>query len=295
MFGYVTINQEELKIKEFRRYRSFYCGLCYSLKRRYGLKGQSILPYDMVFLDILLNGLYEEPLTEEDRFCVTHPTKKQHMIYNRITDYTADMGMILLWYKLLDDIQDENSRKAKALSKTIRKSAEQAMKDWPRQAKAAEQYVRDLGIYEKENASDLDAVAGVSGKVLGEIFVMEEGLWSDVLRETGFYLGKFIYLMDAYEDLDEDLKKGRYNPWQSYRDRRDFDALVENTLTMMMAECAKAFEKLPIVQDIDILRNIIYSGVWTKYRALQKKRNEEQSGKEDRDKKTPKKLKRKGS
>ena len=74
--------------------------------------------------------------------------------------------------------------------------------------------------------------------------------------------------MDAYEDLEKDRKKGNYNPWEPYSRRKDFDAFAENTLMMMMAECAKEFEKLPIVQDIDILRNIIYSGVWNKYREL---------------------------
>ena len=66
-----------------------------------------------------------------------------------------------------------------------------------------------------------------------------------------------------------------YNPWNAYEKRLDFDAFVENTLTMMMAECAKEFEKLPIVQDIEILRNIVYSGVWMKYRRV---RNERDSG-----------------
>ena len=278
MFGYVTVNQEELKMKDFKRYRSFYCGLCHSLKTRYGIKGQAILPYDMVFLNILLNGLYEKKLTEEDRFCLTHPLKKQHMVYNEITDYAADMGMILIYYKLQDDIEDEHSAKAKIALHTIRKAALQACGRWPRQAEATEEYVTELRKMEEEEIYDLDRVSGLSGKALAEIFVMEEDLWSDFLRETGFYLGKFVYLMDAWDDLEDDLKKHRYNPWTKAYERKDFDALVENTLTMMMAECAKGFEKLPIVQDIDILRNIIYSGVWSKYnikKSEQAKKNKE--------------------
>jgi hypothetical protein len=85
--------------------------------------------------------------------------------------------------------------------------------------------------------------------------------------------------MDAWDDLEDDLKKHRYNPWKEASARKDFDALVENTLTMMMAECAKGFEKLPIVQDIDILRNIIYSGVWSKYN--EKKSRQAKNSKEE--------------
>ena len=272
MFGYVTVNQEELKIRDYKRYRSFYCGLCESLRKRYGIRGQLILPYDMVFVDMLLNGVYETPLTEADRFCITHPLKKQHMLYNEITDYCADMGLLLAYYKFRDDVEDDRSPKARAAARLIRKSARKAEAAWPRQAEAAETYVRRLRETEQSGTYDLDETAGFTGTALAEIFVMKEDLWSDFLRGCGFYLGKYVYLLDAYEDLEKDLKKGRYNPWKPYSARRDFDALVENTLTMMMAECAKEFEKLPIVQDIEILRNIVYSGVWTGSYAAKKKR-----------------------
>ena len=109
MFGYVTINQEELKIRDFKRYRGFYCGLCHSLKMRYGIRGQAILPNDMTFLDILLNALYEAPVTEIESNCILHPFRKQLMIFNDITDYTADMGLLLAYYKCLDDVSDDGS------------------------------------------------------------------------------------------------------------------------------------------------------------------------------------------
>ncbi len=269
MFGYVTVNEDELKIRDYKRYRSFYCGLCRSLQRRFSILGQAILPYDMVFVDILLNGLYEEPLLEEDRFCVVHPAKKQHMMTNAITDYAADMGILLVYYKALDDAMDESSRRRVSPKASLfKKPAARVKAAWPRQAEAVEKYVLSLRECESAGTDDLDRVAGLTGTAMGELFVMREDMWSDFLRRMAFFLGKFVYLMDAYEDLEKDLKKGNYNPWKPYRSRKDYDAFAENTLTMMMAECAKEFEKLPIVQDIDILRNIIYSGVWNKYREL---------------------------
>lgn len=275
VFGYVTINQEELKIKDFKRYRGYYCGLCHSLKERYGLKGQAILPNDMAFLDILLNGLYEEPLTELTKGCIAHPMKKQLMLFNDITDYCADMGLLLAYCKCLDDVKDDGSAKAKAGVRMLKKHAAKVESAYPRQSEAVRKYIEDLSAAEENNEQDLDAAAGLTGTATGEIFVMrEEDIWADVLRRMGFFLGKFVYLMDAYEDLPDDEKKNRYNPWESYKDRKDFDALVENVLTMMMSECAREFEKLPILQDVEILRNIIYSGVWVKYRQIQKKRNE---------------------
>ena len=277
MFGYVTVNENELKVRDAKRYKGFYCGLCRSLKKRYGLRGQVILPYDMAFVDILLNGLYELPLTEEDRKCVVHPVGKQHMIYNDITDYAADMGLLLAWYKLRDDAEDDHNLKAAAASRALKKPAGRIAGAWPRQAEACRHYVDTLRTYEEKKIYDLDLVAGLSGTALGEIFVMKEDEWAEELRSTGFYLGKFVYLMDAYEDLEKDLEKGHYNPWEPYRDRVDFEAAAENILTMMMAECAKQFEKLPVVQDIDILRNIVYSGVWMKYAELRRKKEADDS------------------
>ncbi len=272
MFGYVTTNQDELKIREFRRYRSFYCGLCDSLRRRCGFRGQLILPYDMAFLDILLNALYEEPLEEKKVFCVTHPLTRQTALENPITSYCADMGLLLAYYKLRDDVEDERSVRSRAGEGLLRRNADKCAARWPDKAAVISGETRLLEEYEKKGEYDLDVSAGFTGKMLGELFVYRNDMWADILRRMGFYLGKFVYLMDAAEDLEKDRKAGRYNPWAGYEQRPDFDALVENTLTMMMAECAKEFEKLPIVQDVDILRNVIYSGVWVKYREMRKKR-----------------------
>ncbi|HUM83729.1 MAG TPA: DUF5685 family protein [Lachnospiraceae bacterium] len=275
MFGYVTVNQEELKIKDYRRYRSFYCGLCRTLSERHGKQGQLTLTYDMTFLVILLNGLYEKPLCGEQHSCILHPLKKQKMVFNDISAYAADMGVLLSYYKMLDDVRDEKSGKARVLAKAFEKDAHKISERYPRQSKAVSECLQSLYEYENAGEYDLDKVSGLTGTLLGEIFVYEEGEWSRELRRMGFYLGKFIYLMDAFDDLEKDLKKNEYNPWRPLLGQKDFDATVENTMIMMMSECAKEFEKLPIVQDVDILRNIIYSGVWTKYEAVRKKRDEE--------------------
>ena len=271
MFGYVTVNQNELKIKDYDRYRSYYCGLCRVLGKRHGITGELTLTYDMTFLAILLNGLYEKPLTREAHRCMIHPLRKHEMLFNEITEYSADMGILLAYYKCLDDIRDDGSVKARAFAAKIRKNAERIIEMYPRQAKAVKANVESLSAAESAREYDLDRVAGFTGNLTAEVFVMREDEWADELRAIGFYLGKFIYLLDAFDDLIKDTKRGEYNPWTKEMNRRDFEALVENTLMMMMSESAKAFEKLPIVQDVDILRNIIYSGVWLKFEVAKKK------------------------
>ena len=272
MFGYVMVNQDELKLKDFKRYRSFYCGLCRALEKRYGITGKIALTYDMTFADILLNAYMELPLRSERHRCMIHPVRKQDMLFNEITDYCADMTLLLTYYKMLDDVNDDGSMTGRLFVMKEKKKFEKTADMYPRQAKVFEDSMRELAQTEERREYDLDTVAGYTGNILAELLVYKESDWSDELRRLGFYLGKFIYLLDAFEDLEKDLKKGAYNPWQPSKDRKDFEALVENTLMMMISECAKSFERLPIIQDVDILRNIIYSGVWQKYEEVREKR-----------------------
>ena len=92
---------------------------------------------------------------------------------------------------------------------------------------------------------------------MAEIYIPEEDIWSDDLRQVGFYIGKFIYLMDALDDVEKDKKSGNYNPFLSIADQPDFEETAEKILLMMTAEASRAFEKLPILENVDILRNIV--------------------------------------
>lgn len=272
MFGYLIVNKPEMKMKDYERYRAYYCGLCRRLYKHYGKKGQLTLSFDMTFLTILLNGLYEPKLHSGKHFCGLHPTKRQEVVCNQLSDYAADMGMLLTYYNLLDDWEDERKLKSLLLADSIRKPCTDIAQRYKRQSRAVREYIKKLAVCERENTDQLDRVAGLTGKMLGEIFVFREDEWSGDLRKMGFFLGKFIYLMDAYEDLSDDLENGRYNPWSCYAKRDDFDQKAETVLMMMMTECAAAFERLPILKDVEILRNIIYSGIWTKFEIAKNKR-----------------------
>lgn len=110
---------------------------------------------------------------------------------------------------------------------------------------------------------------------MAELFVYKEDEWADSLRRIGFFFGKFIYLMDAYDDIEADIKKKCYNPFAPRFKEEGFEEEVKLVLTMMMAECSREFEKLPILLHAEILRNILYAGVWTKYEAVHARRMKE--------------------
>lgn len=272
MFGYVVVNEPELKIREFHEYRSYYCGLCRALKERYGIRGQITLSYDMTFLAMLLSLLYEPRETECLERCVLHPVKKQRIKSNEMIDYVADMNILLTWYKCKDDFRDDGKIMHGIYGKTIEKQVKNIGLCYERQERIVKEYMNSLLMLEKTENMDIDQLSGTFGHLLEEIFVVKRDGWEKYLRNIGFYIGKFIYILDAYEDLEQDRKKGCFNPFLDREQEEGFDEWVKQLLTMIAAEFAKTFEKLPITENADILRNIIYSGIWTKYEEVKKKR-----------------------
>ena len=117
-------------------------------------------------------------------------------------------------------------------------------------------------------------MAGIFGEIMAEIFAYQQDEWEQTLRKCGFYLGKFIYLLDAYEDVEEDIRKNTYNPLKEKYRGEDFESSAGRLLTMMIAECSKCFEQLPILKNVEILRNILYSGVWYRYEMVREKRRQ---------------------
>lgn len=280
MFGYVTIDKPELKVKEFYRYKAYYCGLCRKLKEEYGFRGRMTLTYDMTFLVTLLTSLYEADTQELASHCPLHPVKKILMLQNELTEYGAKMNILLTYFKFEDDRKDDNSLAGAAGMRLFRKKAELISREYRRQSHVIQKQLKVLAKYEQAGEENLDVVAGAFGTLMEELFVWKEDRWEEELRKFGFYLGKFIYIMDAYDDLPKDLKTNSYNPLKAVsrkcRDRDTYEETIRQVLLMMMAEATAAFEKLPCLNEAEILRNILYSGVWAKYNKIQKERQEKE-------------------
>lgn len=278
MFGYVVVQKPELKFKEFDEYKSYYCGLCRSLKSRHGIAGQLTLSYDMTFLVMLLTSLYDSEVSPGTCKCVAHPFSTQHTRISSYSEYVADMNVMLSYYKCIDDWQDEHKLSRLIFSNFLKqdfsKDATYNAKFIPYNEKADKiaHFLTILHENEQNGVTDIDTMAGLFGNIMAELFAPHHDVWENSLRKIGFFLGKFIYILDAYDDLEEDIKKGSYNPFKDIHNNADFDSQIFTILKMMMAECANEFELLPIIDNIEILRNILYAGVWQN-KALHKERN----------------------
>lgn len=265
MFGYVTINRLELKGKHYDRYKAFYCGLCNVLHNKYGIKGQMTLTYDMTFLIIFLTSLYEKKSDIKRERCIIHPCARHTVMINEYTSYAADMSIVLAYYNFIDNWQDDRDIKSRAAMAVLKKDVQKIKKKYKRQCKVIESELKELTKCEKRGERDIDTVSYHFGKILEEIFVYKRDIWEDTVRKIGFFLGKFIYLMDSWDDLEKDRNKGSYNIFEEMSEQDDFDDECRQILIMMMAECSRKFELLPILKNRELLRNILYSGVWLKW------------------------------
>ncbi|MBO5159189.1 MAG: hypothetical protein J6B94_06325 [Lachnospiraceae bacterium] len=274
MFGYIVVNKPEMKFREFDMYQSYYCGLCKSLKDRYGKRGQMTLSYDMTFLALLLSSLYEPETVSGYRRCVAHPVEKHLYRQNEFTDYAADMNLLLSYEKCLDDWNDEHKTKKRLMAALLKSKNQQVYEKYPEKFDKICACMERIHELEKAESRNIDEVSGAFGEIMAEIFAYRQDEWEETLRRMGFFFGKFIYLMDAYEDIEEDLEKGTYNPMKDLYGQEDFEKRAGEVLLMMMAECSKAYERLPIVENTQILRNILYSGVWSRYDQVKQKRKE---------------------
>lgn len=272
MFGYIIVNKAEMKFKEFDVYHSYYCGLCQVLKKRYGVKGQLTLSYDMTFVLMLLTALYEPETTQGTCKCIAHPFEKHEIRTNLLTEYVADMNVLFSYYKCLDDWEDEKKLHRLVFAKLLEGKTKQQKLLYQEKLHKINMLMHDMSKAEQSGTGDVDIVSGIWGKVMAEIVACREDEWAESLRTLGYHLGKFIYLLDAYEDVEEDIKKNRYNPLKNIWGNPDFEEECRCILTMLMADCCKEFEQLPILDNVEILRNILYSGVWCRYEAVREKR-----------------------
>lgn len=274
MFGYIICNKEKLEPEEEQRYQSVYCGLCKTLEKRFGQLARISLNYDMVFLILFLASLYEPEETSDEFTCVFHPGHKKNSLINKYTEYAADMTVALFYYKCLDDWQDEHKHVEHWCMKKLEKGYQEVKRRYPRQCNAISEGIQKLNEIEHSATSQPDEAVNCFGRLMSEMFIYEEDFWSNSLRSFGYHLGRFIYLMDAAVDYKKDQKKNNYNPLIQMGKKPEE---MEEILEMLIGEATRQFEKLPLVQDVHLLRNILYGGVWQRY-SMEKSREEEQHG-----------------
>lgn len=278
MFGYIAPNLSILNDSQRARYRSVYCGLCRTLRVRHGLTGSMTLSNDLTFLALLLNSLYESTEEKGRERCIVHPLRQHEFVTSEPFKYVADINVALAYHKCMDNWIDDHSVLSRGEAILLQRAYDSVSQRYPDKCTAIEHWIEEIHDIERSHCAGIDAPVNSTGRILGMLFCWKEDFWADSLRKIGDGLGRFIYMMDAYDDLSKDIHHHSFNPLIPEHDRDDFEQMCKDALLMMVADSTMEFEQLPIVQDADLLRNILYSGIWSRYGQLQKRKEANKKG-----------------
>ncbi len=264
MLGYVKVNKDELKIREYNVYKSYYCGLCKTLKSEYGYFSRFVLNYDSVFLALLLSSVTNDEYDLKNEICIAHPTKKTPiMVKNKSLTYSAAVMVILVLLKLEDDIRDEKSLKALIIYLLLTNAKRKVKKNHGTLFKNCRDTINKLCDLEKNNCDDLDKLSDVFANLLKLLFAPDfitDENERRILSHIGYMLGRFIYIIDAYEDMEKDKKEKNFNPFLLSENPPDKDSIFD-ALTFDLSSLSNAYELLDLKVNKPILDNIIYLGL----------------------------------
>ncbi len=227
MFGYIQYDKPNLYIKDFELYRAMYCGVCKALGSVCGQIARLGLSYDAAFFSALLHNIKNKDVEIKKQSCITKFGVKHPMAsVDELTEGVACMNTVLVYYKLSDDVADE--KKGGVKRRIFRGAFDRAAKRYPAVAEIVDRNMRRQSEREKANCDSIDLAADATAVMLQEL--SDQLLGETATAATGalFYdIGKWIYLMDAADDYDEDRKKGNYNPFFAAYGCRDKTELVE--------------------------------------------------------------------
>lgn len=269
MFGYVKINKMDLTFREYDHYKSYYCGLCKCLKRNHGEISRLSLNFDVTFLIVLLSAIYTPESKITDERCISSPVKKNKVLINEVTEYAACMNVLLAYYKLEDNVLDDGGIKDKLAYRIYKGKIKNAYENYPQKAEHIKEQLKELNDLEVAGSTNIDEVSNTFGNLMSEIFAYKDDEYEDRLRTIGFNIGKYIYILDAFEDLDEDVKKGRYNPFVDYIDKKEeLKERVDKIISFSLGFLGNSIDRLELKMNRNIIENIIYSGVYLRYKKI---------------------------
>lgn len=283
MFGYVTPLKGELKVKDFGRFKCYYCGLCCHIKKQFGNIPRLSLNYDMTFLGLLLDALNPDEVEVASHRCILHPTKKKVVISNnKAVSYAAYINISLFYYKLVDDVQDDKLLKSKIFASVLNPYRKKFPKSVLKIDNEIKMYLNELSTLENSKSfSSLDEICDPFSKLVGTVFKnypYELTDDSDTLRDTlytlGYSIGKWIYLIDALDDLKKDLEDKKFNPinFLYNKDNMIYEEFIESIkprIEFTILNCGYSIKDnlmtLNLNRNKDILYNIVELGLMDKY------------------------------
>lgn len=263
MFGYITPKKCELKVHEYETYKAYYCGLCKALAHGYSFISSAAVSFDCAFLYLLHDSLSSGENELGRCKCLLHPLERRMEVKTPCAGYSAAVNVLLTYYKIKDDVSD-GKKHAFAAQPVLFPAFRKAQKLYPDIAGAIRMMYGSLTQIQDSGSQSIDETANTFAVLLGKIFEKLDGQEWENLYDLGYNLGRWLYILDALDDLKKDQKSGNYNVFlQKYRDSGDpaIGREAEFNLYFSLARAAEAYSRLPVKKNKGILDNILYLGL----------------------------------
>ena len=271
MFGYVIPDKPNLFIKDFYAFRAFYCGLCKATGKQSGTLMRFATNYDATILNILAHNIVNKGVEIKKQRCVLHPFKKREIIVvDDLTKTVADINTLLMYYKLNDNIVDNDGVfKCKTVKSLLWRKFKKARGRHPKAVDIITSSYTALLIHENDNTSSIDVVSDCFGGMLRDLGAYVTGVNTHEVSTLFYCLGKWIYLIDALDDYDEDLLDDRYNPWiasfgkfDSKRDlikskKQEIETIINGVINVLIEN----YDTLEMPVQEGVLTNTFYYGL----------------------------------
>lgn len=270
MFGYVRINKPEMKVKEYEAYRGIYCSVCKAMRKNFGILSALTLSYDITFLALMrLSFSGKKPDFKGGR-CPYNPSKKCNYCTNCEEDfrYAAAVSMMMLYFKIKDNIEDGSFFRRLVMYIILPYAFfkyKKAKKLYGEAAAIIEESMKNQALTEKSDSDSTDTAAHSSADALGRIlsYSLEEGQGN--IYRFGYGIGKWVYLCDALDDIEKDIKKNNYNVFVkkynlTHSPDEEVREEIRKSLNMSLALVCEAYENTENTTLKPIVENIIYEG-----------------------------------
>ncbi len=281
MFGYVKIYKPELKVKDYEAYQGVYCSLCKQIGKDYGQLARLTLNYDFTMLALTRLAFADECCGFKDSHCSFNPTKKCRQCINgeKELSFAAAAAMIMVYFKLCDDINDSSFFKG-LLKRFLRPffslKRKKARKLFPEVDEIIGNAMHEQSKVEQKCDAGIDASAHPSAVAMGKLLAFGfEGEKATKLNRIGYLVGRWVYLMDAYDDMRDDKKTSSYNVFNNMsKNEKETEEYAEGVLNVTAAELSRELEGMKPARFGEILENIVYDGMFATMEQIKKERGE---------------------
>lgn len=282
MFGYILPDKPNMYMKDYALYKSFYCGMCKSIKCHQNNVLRLSVNYDVTFINILLHGLLNQKLDFVTEGCILNPFKKKCILRDDpISEKCVYLNLLLVDFKLRDDLQDKPSIGKRIVRSFIKRRTKKARQMLPNVAESIDNaYIKQVEAETAEQTS-FDRVAHPFGECMREVFIDLCGdVYTDEIGEVAYFLGKYVYLLDAVDDFEKDVKHKEFNVFanmfpeaKTHADLMKHQEYIMQILNGILFIVKENYEKIPVFSTEGIITNTLWFGLGSRAKQIIYKEN----------------------